>query len=231
MSDRHVVIRNVPRTSPATLESLATLGVATVHEALGREGFVGPDLRPIQTGVSVAGNAVTVLSPPGDNIMIHAAIEVCSEGDILVVTNTSPSSHGMFGELLATSLLARGVSGLVIDAGVRDTQALRVMGFPVWSRHVSPLGTDKASPGSVNVAVTIGGVSIRPGDVVCADDDGVQVIPHESVDDCLAAARVRAEREEVKRARLAAGELTMDMDGLRAKLVDLGVEFHDNPPA
>ena len=154
-------------------------GTATVHEAIGRRGFVGADIRPIQQGVRLAGSAVTVSSHPGDNLMIHAAVEVCEEGDVLVVTNTAPSTHGMFGELLASSLMARGVRGLVIDAGVRDTLELRELGFPVWSRHVSCQGTVKASPGSVNVPVVLGGVSVAPGDVVCADDDGVVVVPRD----------------------------------------------------
>jgi 4-hydroxy-4-methyl-2-oxoglutarate aldolase len=162
--------------------------------------------------------------------MVHAAIEVCQENDILVVTNTGPSSHGMFGDLLATALQARGVRGLVIDAGVRDVATLRRMRFPVWSRYVSPQGTDKDHPGSVNVPVTIGDVTIRPGDVVCADDDGVVVIPHVDAVDCLRRAEQRSIQEEEKRARLAAGELTLDMDGIRDKLLDLGVEFVDSQP-
>ena len=224
----YVVVRNLPRSPVETLNAFAAAGVSTVHEALGRRGFLGVDIRPIQTDVSTAGNAVTVLSHPGDNMMIHAAIEVCQTGDILVVTNTGPSSHGMFGDLLATSLKVRGVRGLVIDAGVRDVSALREMGFPVWSRYVSPQGTEKATPGSVNVPVTIGGVSIEPGDVVCADDDGVVIVPRVDIPACLTASRSRLAREEAKRARLANGELTLDMDGIRAKLEELGVEFVDN---
>ena len=148
-----------------------------MHEAIGRVGYAGSDLRPIQQDVRIAGSAVTVLSHPGDNIMIHAAVEVCQAGDVLVVVNTAPSTHGMFGELLATSLQTRGVRGLVIDAGVRDTSELRAMGFPVWSRHVSCQGTVKSTAGSVNVPVVLGGLVVNPGDVVCADDDGVVVVP------------------------------------------------------
>ncbi|MGD2059238.1 MAG: 4-carboxy-4-hydroxy-2-oxoadipate aldolase/oxaloacetate decarboxylase [Acidimicrobiia bacterium] len=227
----HRVIRNIPRSSARLLEGLAAAGVATTHEALGRRGFIGTDIRPIQRGVAVAGNAVTVSCHPGDNMMIHAAVEVCQENDILVVTNTGPSQHGMFGDLLATSLVGRGVRGLVIDAGVRDVAAIRAMRFPVWSRYVSPLGTEKANPGSVNVPVTIGDVTIAPGDVVCADDDGVVIVPHRDAADCLRATEERLAREETKRASLASGALTLDIDGIRDKLVELGVEFVDTPPA
>ena len=173
---RHVIVRSDRRPDPEDVAVLGRVGVATAHEAMGRRGLTHPDLRPIYPGARIAGRAVTVLSHPGDNLMIHAAVEVCAEGDLLVVVNTAPSTHGMFGELLATSLIARGVRGLVIDAGVRDTADLRRIGFPVWSRHVSVHGTVKASPGSVNVPVAVDGVVIEPGDVVCADDDGVVVV-------------------------------------------------------
>jgi 4-hydroxy-4-methyl-2-oxoglutarate aldolase len=224
---RNVVVKNIPRTDPEMLDALAEAGVSTVHEAQERTGYIGPNIRPIQDGVSVAGNAVTVSCHPGDNIMIHAAVEVCQPGDLMVVTNTGPSSHGMFGDLLATSLAARGVRGLVMDAGVRDVADLREMGFPVWSQYVSSQGTVKETPGSVNIPVSISGVTIAPGDVVCADDDGVVVVPHDGVESVLEGARARLEREAAKRERLAAGELTMDMDELRSKLLDLGVEFVD----
>lgn len=222
---KYLVVREIPRSPVETLDAFADAGVATVYEALGRRGFLGVDIRPIQMGVSVAGNAVTVSSHPGDNIMIHAAVEVCRENDILVVTNTGASDHGMFGDLLATSLMTRGVRGLVIDAGVRDVANLREMGFPVWSRYVSPLGTDKRTPGSVNVPVTMGETTIRPGDVVCADDDGVVVVPRADAPACLEASQSRLFREEAKRARLASGELSLDIDGIRGKLEDLGVQF------
>lgn len=224
----HVVVRSIARTDTGVLDALATAGVSTVHEAQGRTGYAGPDIRPIQSEARVAGNAVTVSCHPGDNIMIHAAVEVCQPGDILVVTNTGPSSHGMFGDLLATSLAVRGVRGLVIDAGVRDVAELRAMGFPVWSRYVSSQGTVKATPGSVNVPVTLGTTTVRPGDVVCADDDGVVVVPHANAVSVLEDANTRTEREAVKRRRLAAGELTLEMDGLRQKLVAMGVEFVDS---
>lgn len=227
MRDRKVVVRRVRRTPAELLDELGAAGTATVHEAIGRRGFVGPHIRPIQQGVKTAGNAVTVLCHPGDNMMIHAAVEVCEAHDILVVVNTAPSTHGMFGDLIATSLRARGVRGLVIDAGVRDTADLRDMRFPVWSQHISCQGTVKATPGSVNVPVVMGGVVIEPGDVVCADDDGVVVVPHDEVEWGRDRVAQRLAKESGKRARLAAGELALDMDGLRAKLVDLGVEFVD----
>jgi 4-hydroxy-4-methyl-2-oxoglutarate aldolase len=162
-------------------------------------------------------------------MMIHAAVEVCADADILVVANTAPSTHGMFGELLATSLMHRGVRGLVIDAGVRDTSELRSMGFPVWTRHVSVQGTVKETAGSVNLPVVIGGTIIEPGDVVCADDDGVVVIPHDDAESCLERSRHRIEKEAVTRARLAAGELGVDMYALREKLIGLGVVYLDSP--
>lgn len=225
--NRHVVVREIERTDPGIVDALGEAGVSTVHEAQDRTGYVGPDIRPIQDGVSVAGNAVTVSSHPGDNIMIHAAIEVCRPGDFLVVTNTGPSSHGMFGDLLATSFMTRGVRGLVIDAGVRDVTELRAMGFPVWSRYISSQGTVKETAGSVNVPVMIGETAITPGDIICADDDGVVVVPREQAGSVLAKAEARLAREATKRERLAAGELTMEMDGLRQRLLDMGVEFVD----
>jgi 4-hydroxy-4-methyl-2-oxoglutarate aldolase len=224
MTGRHVVVRTIERPNPDIVSTLGGLGTATVHEAIGRRGFAGPDLRPIQQGTRLAGPAVTVSSHPGDNLMVHAAVEMCEAGDVLVVTTTAPSTHGMFGELLATSLMARGVHALVIDAGVRDTAELRAMGFAVWARHVSCEGTVKASPGSVNVPVVLGGVLVSPGDVVCADDDGVVVVPAGEAEWALDQARRRVAREDATRARLAAGELGVDIYGLRAVLSDLGVE-------
>jgi 4-hydroxy-4-methyl-2-oxoglutarate aldolase len=225
--NRHVVVRNIARADPSVVDGLGAAGTATVHEAIGRAGFVGPDLRPIQHDVRVAGSAVTVLSHPGDNIMVHAAVEVCRPGDLLVVANTSPSTHGMFGELLATSLHARGVRGLVIDAGVRDTSELRQMGFPVWSRHVSCQGTVKNTPGSVNVPVVIGSQVVHPGDVVCADDDGVVVVPRRLAERALEQSNARIAKEAATRERLIAGELGLDFYGLRGKLAELGVEYID----
>ncbi|HKE72002.1 MAG TPA: 4-carboxy-4-hydroxy-2-oxoadipate aldolase/oxaloacetate decarboxylase [Acidimicrobiales bacterium] len=225
MTARHVVVRTIDRPDPEVVAALGECGTATVHEAMGRRGFAGPGLRPIQQGVRLAGPAVTVSCHPGDNLMVHAAVEVCREGDVLVVTTTAPSTHGMFGELLATSLVARGVRALVIDAGVRDTAELRDQGFPVWARHVSCEGTVKASPGSVNVPVVLGGTVVAPGDVVCADDDGVVVVGREGAAEALEQARRREAREDATRARLAAGELGLDIYGLRATLADLGVEY------
>jgi len=225
--NRHVVVRTVERAPLDIVDQLAPIGTATVHEAIGRRGFVGPHIRPIQQDTRVAGTAVTVSSHPGDNIMIHAAIEVCQEGDVLVVVNTAPSTHGMFGDLLATSLITRGVRGLVIDAGVRDTSDLREMGFPVWSQHVSCQGTVKATPGSVNVPVSLGGVIISPGDVVCADDDGVVIVEREEAPWALEMSRERLAKEAGTRAQLEAGVLGLDLYGLRDKLVDMGVEFID----
>lgn len=224
---RHVMIRTIERADPSIIDALGAFGTATVHEALGRRGFVGPHVRPIQQGARLAGSAVTVSSHPGDNLMVHAAVEVCEEGDILVVVNTAPSTHGMFGELLATSLLARGVRALVTDAGVRDTAELRAMGFAVWSQHVSCEGTVKASPGSVNVPVVLGTQSVQPGDVICADDDGVVVVPRSEANWASEQAKARIEREDVTRAKLAAGELGMDLYGLRDRLEQLGVEWQE----
>ena len=224
---RPVVVRTVERTDPSTVDALAPMGSATVHEAIGRRGFLGPDIGPIQSGTRIAGTAVTALCHPGDNLMIHAAVETCQPGDILVVAVTAPSTHGFFGELLATSLQARGVRGLVMDAGVRDTAELRAMGFAAWSRHVSCQGTVKATPGSVNVAVVIGGQTVSPGDVVCADDDGVVVVARSEAAWALEMSRRRLAAEEDARARLAAGELGLDMHGLRQKLVEMGVDWVD----
>lgn len=227
IGNRHVVIRTIERADPAVVDGLAPVGTATVHEAIGRRGFVSPDLRPIQTDTKIAGSAVTVLSHPGDNMMLHAAVEVCQPGDVLVVAVTAPSTHGMFGDLLATSLQVKGVRGLVIDAAVRDTADLRQMGFPVWTRHVSCQGTVKATPGSVNVPISLGGISISPGDVICADDDGVVVVERAEAAWALEQSQARLAREVETRAKLEAGELGVDFYGLRQKLADLGVEYLD----
>ncbi len=225
MRAQHVVVRTIERASSATIDALATMGTATVHEALGRRGFAGPHLRPIQHDVAIAGSAVTVSCHPGDNLMIHAAVEVCQPGDILVVTNTAASTHGMFGDLLAGSLMARGVRGLVIDAGVRDTADLRKMGFPVWSQYVSCQGTVKASPGSVNVPIVLGEQIVRAGDVICCDDDGVVIVAREEADEALVLSQARITKEAGNRSRLNAGELGLDLYGLRETLNDLGVVY------
>jgi 4-hydroxy-4-methyl-2-oxoglutarate aldolase len=223
----HVVVRDFCRTEAAVLAGLAELGVSTVHEANGRRGALAPRIRPIQDGRAIAGSAVTVSCHPGDNLMIHAAVETCRPGDVLVVTTTSPSTDGMVGELLATSLRAHGAMAVVIDAGVRDVARLRAMRFPVWARAVSPQGTVKASPGSVNVPIVCAGVLVHPGDAVVADDDGVVVIPRVGAEDVLTAGRRREANEAEKRTRLAAGELGVDMYGLRALLAELNVSYVD----
>jgi 4-hydroxy-4-methyl-2-oxoglutarate aldolase len=226
----HRVVRTIPRPDPDRVAGLAEVGVSTVHEAQGRRGAFGTAIRPIQQDIRVAGPAVTVSCQAGDNLMLHAAVEVCRPGDVLVVVTTSPSTDGMLGELLATSLAAHGVVGVVIDAGVRDVAVLRAMRFPVWARAISPQGTVKASPGSVNVPVVCGGQPVSPGDVVVADDDGVVVVAREDVTTVLSAARDREAAETAKRARLAAGELGLDMYGLRSLLADLGVRYEDGAP-
>ncbi|MEV1242442.1 4-carboxy-4-hydroxy-2-oxoadipate aldolase/oxaloacetate decarboxylase [Nonomuraea sp. NPDC049750] len=220
-----VIVTDPPRADAADVAALARFGVATVHEALGRTGSLGPGLRPIQQGVRVGGTAVTVLCWPGDNLMIHAAVEQCREGDLLVVTTTSPSTDGLFGELFATALRRRGVRGLVIDAGVRDTAELRAMGFPVWSAAVCAQGTVKASAGSVNVPVVVGGQVIRPGDAILADDDGVLRVPRDLVATAVKAAAARTAKEEATRAAFAEGELGLDRYGLRETLSRLGVRY------
>jgi 4-hydroxy-4-methyl-2-oxoglutarate aldolase len=222
---RHVIVTGVTRTDLAVVDQLAELGVATVHEAAGRDGYLGPGLRPIQDGTRIAGTAVTALCWPGDNLMIHAAVEQCQAGDLLVVTATSPCTDGMFGELLATSLLARGVRGLVIEAGVRDVAELRGMGFPVWSAAVSAQGTVKETPGAVNLPVSIGGQIVRPGDAIIADDDGVVCVPRAEAGQALAAAQARVAKEVQARKALADGQLGLDLYGLRDKLAARGVEY------
>ncbi|MEU3338511.1 4-carboxy-4-hydroxy-2-oxoadipate aldolase/oxaloacetate decarboxylase [Streptomyces sp. NPDC006668] len=220
-----VIITNPPKAAAKDVEALAGFGVATVSEAMGRTGLLGPDIRPVQQGVRVAGTAVTVLSWPGDNLMIHAAVEQCGEGDLLVVTTTSPSTDGMFGELFATALHRRGVRGLVINAGIRDTQELREMGFPAWARAVSAQGTVKATGGSVNVPVAIDGQIVRPGDVILADDDGVVVVPRERARETVERSQAREAKEAASRAAFLDGQLGLDRYGLREKLSQLGVEY------
>jgi 4-hydroxy-4-methyl-2-oxoglutarate aldolase len=222
---RPVIVTGISRADLAVVDQLAALGVATVHEAIGRSGYLGPSLRPIQDGTRIGGTAVTALCWPGDNLMIHAAVEQCQAGDLLVVTTASPSTDGMFGELLATSLAARGVRGLVIEAGVRDVAELREMGFGVWSAAVSAQGTVKETAGAVNVPVSVGGQIITPGDAIIADDDGVVCVPRGDIGAALTAARSRTAKEERNRAELAGGQLGLDLYGLRDKLAALGVEY------
>jgi 4-hydroxy-4-methyl-2-oxoglutarate aldolase len=228
---RHVVVRTTKGPAPADLAALAGFGVATAHEAAGRTGLVGPELRPIYPGARIAGRAVTVLSHPGDNLMIHACIEQCRAGDVLVVATTSRSTDGMFGELFATQLRARGVLGLVTDAGVRDVAELTAMDFPVWSRAVHAQGTAKAVPGSVNVPVVVAGRLITPGDAVVADDDGVMCVPLADVPAVVAASAAREATEAEKRAQFAAGTLGLDLYDLRPTLERLGVVYLDEDDA
>ncbi len=226
----HVVVRSGPGPDPDAVAELAAHGVATVHEAQGRRGLLGPEVVARQDGAAIAGRAVTVLAHPGDNLMVHAAVEQCHDGDVLVVSTTSPSTDGMVGDLLATSLRARGVRGLVTGAGVRDLAVLRAMGFPVWSRAVHAQGTVKATPGSVNVPVVVAGALVHPGDVVVADDDGVVVVPRADARAAAAAGRERVRSEEAKRSRFAAGDLGLDLYDLRPLLAHLGVGYRDAAP-
>ena len=228
-SPQHVIVRSDRRPDPDAVAILARVGVATAHEAMGRRGLTHPVLRPIYPGARIAGRAVTVLSHPGDNLMIHACIEQCGPGDVLVVTTTSPSTDGMFGELFAVQLAARGVLGLVIDAGVRDVAELTAMRFPAWARAISAQGTVKASPGSVNVPVVAAGAYVRPGDVVVADDDGVLFVPREVAPEVADKALAREAGEQDKLEKFRAGVLGVDVYGMRETLARLGVTYVDDP--
>lgn len=221
-----VIVTDIARADPAVIDRLAAHGVATVHEAMGRTGLVGPSVRPIQQGARIGGSAVTVLNWPGDNLMIHAAIEQCRAGDVLVVTTTSPNRDGLFGDLFASALQARGVRGIVTTTAVRDTADLRAMGFPAWAAAVYAQGSVKATGGSVNVPVVIDGAPVAAGDVVIADDDGVVVVPRAGVDAVLAAADARVAKEDADREAYGSGrELSLDRKGLRPLLAELGVRY------
>jgi 4-hydroxy-4-methyl-2-oxoglutarate aldolase len=224
-----VVVRNIKRADSNATGTLGVLGVSTVHEALGRSGLMKPYMRPIWAGASIGGPAVTVLAQPGDNWMLHVAIEQCQKGDILVVGCTADNTDGMFGELLATALAARGVKGLILDAGCRDVKPLKEMGFPVWSKAISAKGTVKATLGAVNIPVVCGGVNVEPGDVVVADDDGVVIVPKKLAVEVAQKAQKRHDDEDGKRKRLASGELGLDMYKMREPLAKAGLIYVDNP--
>jgi 4-hydroxy-4-methyl-2-oxoglutarate aldolase len=223
-----VVVRKIPRIEASVAAKLGKLGTATVHEAIGRRGLMKPYMRPIWPGAAAAGSAVTVLAQPGDNWMIHVAVEQCRKGDVMVVACSADNTDGMFGDVLATTFKARGIVGLVIDAGCRDIRNLTEMKYPVWSKAISAKGTIKATLGSVNIPVVCGGVAVNPGDVVVADDDGVVVVPYAEAKAAVAAGEQREAMETEKKKRLAAGELTLDIDKMREPLQKLGLVYVDD---